>query len=245
MRVLIIGYGEIGKAVHKHFGAFNEMDWLDLDKGTANSSHYDILHVCIPHSVNFVQYVQAYIDRYQPLFTINHSTVPIGTNARIKRNVIHAPVRGRHKNLAKALGQYQMFVSKNVIQSGLDYLMECEVPIVVCDKYETTEAAKLLELLQYGLNVEFARYAKTICDVYGIDYGEAVQEYGKSHNETIRKLDGQNFIKPILEPPEGKIGGHCVLPGVEILNGQVPSELLQSVLKINQDMASLQYLSNR
>ena len=242
MRILIVGYGEIGKAVHKHFSRFNDMQWQDVNAGTATHGRYDILHTCIPYSEDFVKTMQGYIDQYKPIFTISHSTTPIGTHRLINRPVIHAPVRGRHKNLAKALGEYQMYVSEDYIQAGLYYLMDCEVPIVVCQKHETTEAAKLLELMQYGVNIEFARYAKTVCDTFDLDYDEVVKDYGISHNVTIAKIDGRNLTKPILEPPKGKIGGHCVIPGMEILERQIPSELNQAVLRVNKDMESMQRL---
>jgi hypothetical protein len=39
-----------------------------------------------------------------------------------------------------------------------------------------------------------------------------------------------NHIRPVLNPPVGNIGGHCVVPNAEILNRMFPSALLGEII---------------
>jgi len=252
VRNLVIGHGEIGKAVCSVFGI---EAWVDLDrKGTAAPGGYGIMHVCIPWTKDFVKIVEEYIKAYWPELTIIHSTVPIGTTRLLSGFKVHSPVRGRHDRLAEGIkDEYQSHIGYSKLEER-DMIREYYISHTIHagmmhNKYEVTEAAKLLSLLQYGVNIEFARYAKSVCDRYGVSYGESVSGYTESYNEGIREID-PNLTKPIMQPPDGKIGGHCVLPAIKILNGQIADNLLSSILVANgtrtesDDLAALQYLQD-
>jgi hypothetical protein len=125
-----------------------------------------------------------------------------------------------------------------------DFFYDKGIEAVFQKGYETTEAAKLLSLLQYGMNIEFARYAKRICDIYGLSYTTTVKAYTRTYNEGI-VADNPNLVKPILDPPDGKIGGHCILPAIRILNTQSSDDILKNILerndeeKINKDFSPM------
>jgi len=93
---------------------------------------------------------------------------------------------------------------------------------------EATELAKLTETTYFGLIIAWAQEVERYCDVWGADYNEVASIY-----EEI------NYLPPVKFFP-GIIGGHCVMPNIEILTRLVPSELLQAIkssnaLKIKRD----------
>lgn len=236
MEAIVIGYGEIGKAVAE---VFKIQDWIDITKRNTNKDAYDILHVSIPYSSNFADIVNDYIDVYKPIVTIVHSTVAIGTMSKIKGDRVHAPVRGRHDKLALAIMTFTMHISSNADPILVrNYFEGAGINIEFTFPFEVTEAAKLLSLLQYGMNIEFARYAESICSLIPIitkerAYKLAIEAYTRTYNKGVFELEGTKFFKPILSPPKGKIGGHCVLPAIKILNEQVPDNILKGILEKN------------
>lgn len=237
MQSIIVGYGEIGKAVREVFcDTGNPFDIVDLDINEFDpKKKYQWMHVAIPYSKDFVQIVNNYVDTIKPYGTIIHSTVPVGTTRKIKGRRYHAPVRGRHADLARGIKSYEMFVSAENMPDQQDILVYFSSRGIVCNAYayfEITEAAKLLSLLQYGINIEFARYAKKLCEKHDLDYDFVVKKYSESYNRGIQ-YDNPLLAKTILEPPEGKIGGHCVLPAIQILNNDVEEGILKRILELN------------
>jgi len=241
---IVIGYGEIGKAVAK---VFDITDYIDVPDCKMNSAQYKYMHVAIPYSEFFVDIVNKYINKLKPSLTIIHSTVAIGTIEQINGNVVHMPVRGRHDKLAEGIKHYPSIVGyKSRIERKMfrRYIEGLSLDVMmVLDGYRTTEAAKLLSLLQYGMNIEFARYAKKICDKNNVSYDVAIWYYTRTYNKGIESYN-PNLVKTILEPPTGPIGGHCVLPAIKILNEKDPSDILSAILEENhsqkreQDMAT-------
>ena len=249
MQSVIIGYGEIGKAVGDFFDI---PDFIDLNQSRRSQMHYDYMHVAIPWSKTFVQDVSQYIYEIEPQLTIVHSTIPLGTTRKLMGPKVHFPVRGRHTNLAKGIKDYEAFIGYNSIYEKRimeEYLDGLGMEVTYCKGYECTEGAKLLSLLQYGMNIEFARYAKEICDRWNISYTQSVKLYTESYNDGILE-DNPQLVKTILDPPSGEIGGHCVLPAIKILNENDPSKILKSILERNDEerntknMGAMQHLQN-
>jgi len=243
MTSLIVGYGEIGHAVQE---AFDIDDHLDLNSANINHQRYDVLHISIPWQKDFVKEVNKNIYRFCPQFTIVHSTVPIGTTRKINGFKVHAPVRGRHDRLASGIiNDYTNHIGfGNATEASSVYLYYQSKNITnvqFFDKYETTEAAKLLSLFQYGLNVEFARTAKAVCDKHSLSYMDTVTRYTESYNQGIVKYNPE-LVKTSLTPPEGKIGGHCVLPSVQILADSFTDNLFDAILERNRKFSDMQDL---
>ena len=59
MKHLIVGHGEVGKALHKVLG---EAYWEDVDNGTWRFQEVDFVHICIPFSGNFKETVKTYTE---------------------------------------------------------------------------------------------------------------------------------------------------------------------------------------
>jgi hypothetical protein len=93
---------------------------------------------------------------------------------------------------------------------------------------EATELAKLTETTYFGLIIAWAQEIERYCDRYGQEYDEVVSFY-----EEIE------FLPPAKYFP-GIIGGHCVMPNIEILSRTVPSEILQAIRSSNRDKIALE-----
>jgi UDP-N-acetyl-D-mannosaminuronate dehydrogenase len=82
---------------------------------------------------------------------------------------------------------------------------------------EATEFAKLTETTYFGLMIAWANEVEKYCDQLGLNYNEVVSIY-----EEI------TFFPPVQYFP-GIIGGHCVMPNIEILSRLGYSEFLHAI----------------
>ncbi len=250
MKVAIIGYGEIGKAVHEVVSRFH--DTIVRDKESGAHEKVDIMHICYPYDNHFIPTTNAYIYAYKPSLVLIHTTTQVGMtrllNISIQRDIdkaliVHAPIRGCHKDLSAGIKNYEMYIGCDDENAGMivaRYLLGMGIPYVLCNGSTETELLKLLSLAQYGFNIEFARYAKECCDKRNVEY-DSLNAYLKNENETLFKVMDSAIASRhqrfLLEPPEGPIGGHCVLQGMEKLNHENPDKLMESILEKNKELS--------
>jgi hypothetical protein len=76
------------------------------------------------------------------------------------------------------------------------------------------------------MSIAFAQYCKDIADIYKFPYDD-VARWDVNYNVGVDEW----LQRPILQPPNGPIKGHCVIPNTKILNQQHPNPILQEVLK--------------
>ena len=229
----IIGYGEIGQALDDIYLANNFIPLIkDLDRDDELGG-VSILNICIPFSYDFVAQVTEYIDTLKPGLTIIHSTVPPGTTKLIGAefpNIALSPVRGVHPNLAEGIHTFiKVFGGVGAIPASQHFTHDLGIE---CDVYEsslTTEIAKLLDTSYYGVCIAWHDYAKKLCDKHGVNFDEAQTHYNASYNSGYTELGKPNVIRPTLTPPDGSIGGHCIIPNAEILQAELDSKLLEAV----------------
>jgi len=233
-KVGIFGYGEIGKAISK----FYEKPFIkDLDKDTF-PEQLDVLHVCIPYFKKFKKVVKEIIEKYNPSIVIIHSTVKPGTTEyfySLKRVVVHSPVRGVHPKLYEGIKTFVKYIGANNIKDGKivqKHFRSIGIKSRIISSSYATELGKLLDTTYYGLCIEFHRYGKDLCNKARVNFEEVMTDFNKTYNEGYKKLGKGNVIRPVLYPPQGKIGGHCVLPNAQILKGEFGNhEILKSILK--------------
>jgi len=82
---------------------------------------------------------------------------------------------------------------------------------------EATEVAKLTETTYFGLLIAWAQEVERYCDKAGLAYEDVAAFY-----EEIKYLPVTKFFP-------GIIGGHCVMPNIEILRRFDDSELLRAM----------------
>lgn len=231
MNHLIIGMGEIGKAVS---GLFPEAQTLDMEDKVIKGD-IDVAHICFPYSDKFVDDVEEYYTLYRPTHLVIYSTVPIGTTASLSFHAVHSPVEGKHPDLALSILQMERWVaSTNPGETLFFYTLFDMVGLHVRKIADPsfTEALKLLSTTEYGVNIEFARYKAWVADQIGMPY-ELTKEWNREYNKLYSNLGmDKRFQKFVLDAPEGPKGGHCVTPNARLLNEQFPNELVEIVGEI-------------
>ncbi len=243
MKIGILGYGEIGKAIHqvyansKDFNSFNIfIKDLNRDDGLKN---LDVLNVSIPYneSFNFINTVKDIIINSNTKLTIIHSTVAVGTIRSLKellpqKNIVHSPCRGVHPNLYDGIKTFPKFVGSTELSNSLiasEHLNFIGIKTIVCDNSETTELAKLLDTSYYGLCIAYHGEAKKACELFNANFEQVMTIYNKTYNEGYTLLGKQNVVRPILTPPTDGIGGHCVIENAELLSKQFNSSALNFI----------------
>lgn len=231
MNSLIIGRGEIGKAVENVILRTDRVSTYDkTDDDRAFELSPDILHICFPYSEEFIEQVEAYIEAFKPWHVIIWSTVPIGTTKEIK-GAVHSPVEGRHPLLTESIRNMCRWVGTNDEVEGefyRSYFREIGLAVRLVSCSDFTEALKLLSTTEYGVNIEFARYKKQVADSIGMDF-ELTKDWNKDYNKLYHNLGMDWAQKYILDTPTGAKGGHCVTPNARLLYDQFPDELVKIV----------------
>jgi len=226
--VVIVGLGEVGKPLFEIIKTQHEVFGVDIDLA-APLKRCDVMHVCFPfREQKFADQVVEYIGRYQPALTIINSTVAPGTSRRIAGEsdmaVVNSPVRGKHARMREEMLHYTKFIGAVDPESGARAAQHFEsvgIKSKVLGSPETTEIAKLTETTYFGVLIAWAQEVERYCRELGAEYDEVVSFY-----EEIK------FFPPVKYSP-GVIGGHCVMPNIDILLQRFPSGLLQAVVQSN------------
>jgi len=233
MKALIIGYGEIGKAVFEVFKDFHTLcvhDPFHKKKYTVNRFTGDILIIAIPYNDKFVDTVKEYQKKFDTKATLIFSTTAIGTCKEL--NAVHSPIEGKHPELAFSLRKGKRWVG-GADAHVLNFFFQADFKLKdleILPEPEWTEFLKLRSTSLYGVNIEFARYSKEVADKLNMPF-EYIMNFDKNYNELYKKLKMPQFSRYILTPPKGEIGGHCVVPNAKILNKQFPNAMLGEIFK--------------
>lgn len=236
--ILIIGLGEIGTAIKRiEEEAGNIVHIIEKDYSELDCFYFNVVHVCIPYTDNFVDIVVNYLKQYTFEVCIIHSTVKVGTTTKIAKignfdNIVHSFCRGVHPNLYEGIKTFEKPIGvANVshfeeTNKTTDYLIrnkvrkhydQCNIPHKTLRNSETSEMAKLLDTTYYGYNILFAKYVNEICNEHNLSYDEVYTWANETYNDGYTKLGKTNVIRPILYPPKGEIGGQCVVPNFHLL----------------------------
>ncbi len=241
-KIGILGYGEVGQAIARFY---RNPKIKDL-KRDDNLSGVEILHICIPWSENFLSITKKEIKRIKPHLTIINSTVAPGTTKKIiselpedvSREVVHSPVRGVHPNLYEGIKTFVKYIGAENSKSALmaeNHFESLGIKTKTCIPSVTTELAKILDTTYYGLCIAWHGEMKKICDKFEVDFERVVTDFNESYNEGYTKLHKKNVVRPVLLPPEGGIGGHCVIPNAEILKKCYKSTAIDLILEYRKD----------
>jgi hypothetical protein len=227
MRAVLIGYGEIGKAVKKVFGDAHKIKVIaNSESDLPDEKYYDVMLVAIPYSEKFLDDVKAYLRYFEVSSIIVFSTTQIGTCSQI--GAIHSPVEGKHPDLAESIRKMPRWLGGRD-QMAVDFMKQAGLQVKVVSKPEITEALKLTSTTLYGVNIEFARYREKIAKELEMDFNHFI-EFDKDYNELYKSMGMPQFSRYLLTPPRGVIGGHCVVPNAKILKEKFPDEFLDKII---------------
>lgn len=210
-KALVIGRGEVGQALSNIFLC----EAIDLGE-RAVCDQYEFLHIAFPWSEDFESEVQRYQEIFNPLYTIIHSTVPVGTSLRL--GAIHSPIRGMAPNIEQGIRTFTKFLGGKDAYQVAEYFRDMGLRIILCDKSETTELGMLLGTECYRINIDFAKYAKEKCDQHWVNYNEAYTLFAKEYNDGWIKLGQPEYVRQVLQPIMKPIGGHCLMMNKDLIN---------------------------
>jgi hypothetical protein len=229
MKNLIIGNGQIGSALKEIFSKHHETYVRDIGPFDFDASGLEILHIAYPYSDKFIDATLAYIQTYKPFLTIIHSSVAIGTTAKLGPGVVHSPERGRYPNLAYEMKRYVKYIGSdnwNDCKKAMEFFSACEWPTKVLNSSSATEAFKLISNVHMGVEVcwknEVIGMLSQI-DVKMNDY----EEWEDSYNAGYFAMNQTQLMRPRMN--FGPIGGHCIIPCTEILEKRFNSRFFEII----------------
>lgn len=226
MLAVLAGFGEIGESVYNVFSKYHDIAIHDPEQGyDATGGVFDILLVAIPYSEHFCDIVADYARMFGVEGTLVFSTVPVGTCRKI--GACHSPVEGKHPDLTESIRKTDKWLGGSNIYAKR-FLEEADFTVRRFNNPETTEFLKIRSTTLYGLNIEFARYSKQVCDELKIEYS-VVKEWDAWVNGLYATMGMPQFTRYILDPPIGAKGGHCVTANAKMLNSQYPHTLVSVV----------------
>lgn len=229
-KTLVVGLGEVGGALAEVLERKQPILKHDIERREFNQP-IGVMHICVPfHSrPQFEKIACEYIRRFKPELTIINSTVLPGTTRAIgeKTNsaVAYSPVRGKHVKMAQDLLHYHKFVAAaepGSADRAEAHFREHGMKTQRIEKPETLEVAKLGETTYFGVIIAFAQEFNRYVEKVGGDYHEA-----SSFFDEVAFLPRQRYFP-------GLIGGHCVIPNINLLLKVAPAPLLEAVLNSNE-----------
>jgi hypothetical protein len=232
MRHVIVGMGEVGKALHEVLGGDKEnlIGWADVKESYLPfDGRPDALHVAIPYSSKFEEMVNDYIKTLNPKLVIVHSSVPVGTCDT--NHWIHSPIRGVHPNIAKGIMTFTKYFGGLRSEEAADLFSVLGIKTVAIPHARDCEAAKLWDTTQYGWMIVLAKSIHAWCKENHADFEFVYKEFNRTYNEGYAALGRSNVQRPLLNHVDGPIGGHCVIPNLPLLGDNEITEFIDSFNK--------------
>lgn len=244
-KVLVIGLGEVGRAIFdllKESGRF-EVYGLDLDKAkmqeigqTSLPNKVDVVHICTPckSQAEFVESIAGYAKQFKPKLVIINSTVPPGTTVSASKQcdclVANSPFRGVHLNpehMKWELKRWTKYIGGVNAEAGKatdEHFKTLGLKTKVLKSCAETELAKLFETTYRAWMVTCFQEMHRISRCLGADFDQVVDFLADTHR--IR------YDRPVMFPDV--IGRHCVVPNVQLLLDKYDSKLLRLILESNE-----------
>ncbi|MGH3251292.1 MAG: hypothetical protein ACRDOI_34505 [Trebonia sp.] len=208
--VLVVGLGEIGRPLLGILRETHDAAGRDIEDRPFDG--VQVLHLCFPYTPDFVSSAARYVSLYEPEVVVVNSTVVPGTTTEIQQKagvpVVYSPVRGKHSRMTDELRRYRKFVAGTSVQAVAlveDHFSAAGIATQRMSSPEALELAKLLETTYFGVLVAWAQEMDRFADAVDTDYWE-----------TTAFLEEIDFLPPVGFQP-GYIGGHCVMPNLELL----------------------------
>jgi UDP-N-acetyl-D-mannosaminuronate dehydrogenase len=228
--IIVLGLGEVGRPILDITSKHHRTVGIDIAPPVEPIERVDVMHVCYPFEIkDFVGETARYIERFRPALTVINSTVGVGTTRAIAERagspVVHSPVRGKHARMREEILGYTKFIGALDPASGTrasEHFESLGMRTRTLASPEATELAKLSETTYFGLLIAWAQEMERYGDQVGVDYNEITSFY-----EEIKFFPSTRYFP-------GVIGGHCVMPNIEILSKLANSDILNAIRSSNQ-----------
>src|SRR5438876_4433102 len=238
--ILVVGLGEVGKPLFQLLSEHYKVVGIDIQLPSEPVGEVDVLHICFPFEIrDFVGEAARYIETYKPAVTVINSTVAVGTTRKVAVRtgtpVVHSPVRGKHVRMLQELSHYTKFVGSSDPAAGehvAAHFAGAGLKTRVLTTPEASELAKLTETTYFGLMIAWAQELERYCDQAGASYEEIIAFY-----EEISFFPSTKYFP-------GVIGGHCVMPNIEILRKFDDSQILRAIQASNKAKVERETVKN-
>ena len=225
MKHLIVGYGQIGQSVHKVLG---DAVWVSKSNSgtyTPTKDKIDVVHICFPYTDKFKFYGE--VADYQQIapLVIVHSTVAVGVCDTL--GVVHSFVTGKHPHLEEGIRTFVKYFGGKQADQAAKIFEDLGIKTKVYQYAGITEAMKLISTTYYGLNIMIEKEIYAWCQRKNLPFEEVYSENNRGYNEGYLKLGNPEFVRPNLKHIEGKIGGHCVINNLELIDDFWLADLLK------------------
>ncbi|HYR88203.1 MAG TPA: hypothetical protein VE422_29255 [Terriglobia bacterium] len=226
--VVVAGLGEVGGPLFDLIRQKHAAIGIDVQP-TPPLGRCAVLHICYPFGKTFVDSTFQYIKVHGPALTIINSTVAPGTTRAVHRlagtPVVYSPIRGKHSKMKSDILHYTKFIGGIDHPSAIraeKHFQTIGLKTKLLGSPEAVELAKLTETTYFGVLIAWAQEVARYCGDLQIDYDEVASFY-----EEIAFL-------PRVKYTPGIIGGHCVMPNIEILKQAFTSDLLDAIVSSNE-----------
>ena len=228
-KIVVVGLGEVGKPLYELISKYHSVLGVDITPPSIPPASVDVLHICYPFQIrDFVGECARYIEMFKPRVTVINSTVAVGTTRKVAQRsgsaVTYSPVRGKHTRMLEELVKYRKFIGSLDPASGelaAKHFESLGMKTKTLSSPEAAELAKLTETTYFGLMIAWAQEVERYADQTGAKYDEIVSFY-----EEIA------FFPPV-KYTSGVIGGHCVMPNIELLRTMDDSQILNAIKASN------------
>lgn len=228
--VVVVGLGEVGRPLLELVSEYHNAIGVDITPPIGEVGKVDVLHICYPFDIkDFVGETARYIELFNPILTIINSTLAIGSTravaARTGTAVVHSPVRGKHARMLEEMRLYTKFVGAMdpaIGEVAAKHFESLGLKTKILSSPEATELAKLTETTYFGLMIAWAQEVERYCDLSGQRYDEIVSFW-----EEIKFFPSVKYFP-------GVIGGHCVMPNIELLSKFNHSLILGAIQASNE-----------
>ncbi|KKT73014.1 MAG: EsV-1-83 [Microgenomates group bacterium GW2011_GWA2_44_7] len=235
----VLGIGEVGNAILSILEEKYHVLKKDIKFDEIKKTRLEVLHVCIPYNKNFLKSVVQQIKKNRPSLVIVHSTVKPGTTSKIAKNtkspVVHSPVMGTHPNLKRDILKFPKFigpVNNKSANLAVAHFKSVGIKIIIFNNPLETELGKLLDTTYYAWNIIFSKFVWNLCKSNTLDFDNVYTKFNEVYNTGYQSTK-PNVIRPILKYLNGPIGGHCIIPNAQILEGYRKNPISRFVLDFN------------
>tara|TARA_B110000014_G_C20047065_1_gene544507 strand:+ start:66 stop:827 length:762 start_codon:yes stop_codon:yes gene_type:complete len=228
---VVAGLGEIGLPILKILSKKENIVGYDLNEKLMDEKKFNkfndiptsFLHIAIPVTKKFDSNLIKLSKKFQPECIVIHSTIPPGTTEKMQKKfdcpLIFSAIRGVHKRMSKDMKRYTKFFALSnsapkkewAIKSFSKKMKNCGIKTKLMSTPETLELAKILcDTTYLGWLINYSQITNVIAKNFGVDYDEMW-----TFSDEIHKFLGN---RPKMYP--GYIGGHCVIPNLELINNK-------------------------
>ena len=218
---VVVGMGEVGSSlanILEHAG--QKVFRKDIAEAEIPSG-CGVLHLCLNYAAlgkeKWLELARHYIALYKPALVDVCSTTPPGTTRLLGRIACHSTTRGLHPHLEAGLLNIAKHVGGPRAKDLAAYYAASGIRCMTHGSPDTTEAAHLAHLIDYGIQLITADWGQAFCRQANVDYIEAWTKYRDSHNSGFLALDMPSKVRMNLTPPGGRIGGHCIRQAAQIV----------------------------